>query len=224
MRALFVAGAHTDVGKTHAACALLRAARARGLAVEALKPVVSGFDPGDWAGSDPGRLLTAAGVARTPEALKAISPWRFAAPLSPPMAARREGAELDLGEIAHFCLERLASSRADFVLVEGVGGVMSPIAEDGTGLDLMQALDLPAVLVGGSYLGAISHTLTAAETLRAHGQQVCAVVVSESADEDAPDFAETVESVAQFCPGTPVLAMPRGADDAWAGHVLELVT
>src|SRR5690606_7588554 len=180
-------------------------------------------DPDAWADSDPGRLLTAAGAALNDEALEAISPWRFSAPLSPPMAARREGAELDLGEIAHFCLERLAASSADLVLVEGVGGVMSPIAEDGTGLDLMQALDLPAVLVGGSCLGAISHTLTAAETLRAHGQQVCAVVVSESADADAPDFAETVESVAQFLPGTPVVAMGRRGDDRWARQVLGLI-
>jgi dethiobiotin synthetase len=223
MRALFVAGAHTDVGKTHAACALLRTARARGRTVEALKPVVSGFDPDDWAASDPGRLLAAAAVALTPEALEAISPWRFAAPLSPPMAARREGAELDLGEIAHFCLDRLAGSRADLVLVEGVGGVMSPISEDGTGLDLMQALDLPAVLVGGSYLGAISHVLTAAETLRAHALEIGAIVISESGGPDHPDFAETLAAVAQFAPGTPVVGAHRDGDDAWAEQVLDLL-
>ena len=60
-RQIFVSGAHTDVGKTHVACALIRAARAEGLTVEALKPVVSGFSPADWADSDPGRLLAALG-------------------------------------------------------------------------------------------------------------------------------------------------------------------
>lgn len=83
MTALFVAGAHTDIGKTHVACALLRAARARGLSVEALKPVVSGFDFADWAGSDPGRLIDAVGRDRSAAALDAMSPWIFTAPLAP---------------------------------------------------------------------------------------------------------------------------------------------
>ena len=68
--ALFIAGAHTDIGKTHVACALLHAAIARGLTVDAFKPVVSGFDPDEPAGSDPARLLAALGKAATPEAVR----------------------------------------------------------------------------------------------------------------------------------------------------------
>lgn len=213
--ALFVAGAHTDVGKTYAACAILRAARARGLAVEALKPVVSGFDPGDWAESDPGRLLAALGRPLTPATLDAISPLRFTAALSPPMAARLEGVNLRLAQLTEFCGSGLAASTAGLTLVEGVGGVMSPISEDATGLDLMKALALPTVLVGGSYLGAISHTLTAIETLRAHGQSIRAVVVSQSGEPDAPDFAQTVDSVAAFAGEVQIIAAPRG-DQTWA--------
>lgn len=215
MRALFVAGAHTDAGKTYAACAILRAARARGMAVEALKPVVSGFDPAAWADSDPGRLLAALGRPLTAEALEAISPLRFAAALAPPMAARLEGRRLRLAELVDICRAGLALSRADLTLVEGVGGVMSPISEDATGLDLMTTLGLPAVLVGGGYLGAISHTLTALETLRARNLPVLALVVSQGADPDAPDFIQTVESVAAFAGDVPVLAAARG-DEAWA--------
>lgn len=215
MRALFVAGAHTDVGKTYAACAILRAARARGMAVEALKPVVSGFDPAAWTDSDPGRLLAALGRPLTPEALEAISPLRFGAALAPPMAARLEGRRLRLAELVDICRAGLAPSGADLTLVEGVGGVMSPISEDATGLDLMTALGLPAVLVGGGYLGAISHTLTALETLRARNLPVLAVVVSQDADPGVPDFIQTVESVAAFAGDVPVLAAARG-DEAWA--------
>lgn len=215
MRALFVAGAHTDVGKTYAACAILRAARARGMAVEALKPVVSGFDPAAWADSDPGRLLAALGRPLTAEALEAISPLRFVAALAPPMAARLEGRRLRLAELVDICRAALALSGADLTLVEGVGGVMSPISEDATGLDLMAALGLPAVLVGGGYLGAISHTLTALETLRARNLPVLALVISQGADPEAPDFIQTVESVAAFAGDVPVLAAARG-DEAWA--------
>ena len=219
MRALFVSGAHTDVGKTWAACALLRAARAKGLSVAALKPAVSGIDPGDWSDSDPGRLLDAMGRELTDVALDEIAPLRFAAALSPPMAARLEGVDLRISRLVAFCRAGLAASDADLMLVEGAGGVMSPMAEDGTCLDLMMALGLPAVLVGGSYLGAISHTLTALETLRARGVAVDAVIVSQSADPDAPDFIQTVESVARFAGEVRVVAAARG-ESAWASGLV----
>lgn len=214
MRALFVAGAHTDVGKTYVACALLRAARAKGLTVDAVKPVVSGLLPESWADSDPGRLLAALGRDLDFKNLDTISPLRFLAALSPPMAARLEGRDLRLADLTAICRRALEASRADFMLVEGAGGVMSPLAEDGTGLDLQKALALPTILVGGSYLGGISHTLTAIETLRAHGQAIEAVVVSESADPQAPDFVQTVESVARFAGDVLVLAAPRD-DQTW---------
>ena len=220
MRALFVAGSHTDVGKTYAACALIRAARARGLAVDALKPVVSGFDPDDWTQSDPGRLLAALDRPLTPQALDAISPLRFRAALSPPMAARLEGVRLGLVQMTEFCRAGLAASSADLMLVEGVGGVMSPIAEDATGLDLMIALGLPTVLVGGSYLGAISHTLTAIETLRSRNLPILAVVVSESGEAEAPDFRETVASVAAFAGDLAVVGAERGEAQSWPSLVL----
>jgi len=219
MRQLFVTGAHTDVGKTYVACAMLRAARAKGLSVAALKPAVSGIDPGDWADSDPGRLLAAMDRPLTLAELDAIAPLRFAAPLSPPMAARLEGVDLRIAALTSFCRAGLAASAADLMLVEGAGGVMSPMAEDGTGLDLMLALGLPSVVVGGSYLGSISHTLTAIETLRSRGLPIAAVVVSQSGEPDAPDFAQTVASVAAFAGEVKIIAAPRGADD-WASELV----
>ena len=219
MRQLFVTGAHTDVGKTYVACAMLRAARANGLSVAALKPAVSGIDPADWSDSDPGRLLAAMGRPLTLAELDAIAPLRFAAPLSPPMAARLEGVDLRIATLTDFCRAGLAASAADLMLVEGAGGVMSPMAEDGTGLDLMAALGLPSVVVGGSYLGAISHTLTAIETLRARGLPIAAVVVSQSGEPDAPDFAQTVDSVAAFAGDARIIAAARGASD-WADELV----
>ncbi|MBC7167336.1 dethiobiotin synthase [Phenylobacterium sp.] len=219
MRALFVAGAHTDVGKTYVGCALLTAARTRGLRVAAFKPVVSGVDAADWADSDPGRLLAAMGQPLTDETLQGVSPLRFAAPLSPPMAARREGADLRLGTLADLCRQALARAQADLMLVEGAGGVMSPLAEDGLNLDLMAALGLPVLLVGGSYLGSMSHNLTALEVVRARGLAVEALVVSQDADPSAPDFAETLADLRRFSSGTPVVGAARNAQ-AWAADLL----
>ncbi len=222
-RQLFVAGAHTDVGKTHVACALLQAARQAGLSAEALKPVVSGFEDGDpaaWARSDPGRLLAALDEVADPQALAEISPWRFKAPLAPPMAASLEGLALPLAPIVELCRRRIAASTAQMLVVEGVGGLMSPIADHATGLDLMCAIGLPTILVGGAYLGAISHTLTALEVLRAMDLSVIAVVISGSADPDSPDFAQTVSLVQEFSHRTLVISAPRDATALWPQQLL----
>lgn len=213
MRALFVAGAHTDVGKTYAGCGLLQAARAQGLTVAAYKPVVSGIDLADWADSDPGRLLAAMGLPLSGPNLEAVAPLRFTAALSPPMAARREGRHLTLSEIEAGCRAFLSESRADLALVEGAGGVMSPLAEDGLNLDLMRALQLPVLLVGGSYLGAMSHNLTALSVVRGAGLDSVALLVSQDASPDAPDFEETVADLRRFSEGVPVIAIPRHSTD-----------
>jgi dethiobiotin synthetase len=222
MTRLFVAGAHTEIGKTHVACALIRTARAAGLSVDAFKPVVSGIDPATLADSDPGRLLAALGRPLTTESLDAISPWRFAAPLAPPMAAALEFRPLPLAPLAEACRAWLAASTADLALIEGVGGLMSPIADHATCLDLLAGIDAPVLLVGGAYLGAISHTLTALEVLRSRGRPPLAVVVSEDGGPEAPDFAQSVALVAEHAGGTPVLAARR-RDEAWGGELLSLV-
>src|SRR5262249_21918620 len=100
--AAFVTATGTDVGKTFVTAGLIRHFRTAGRAVEAFKPVVSGFDPATPALSDPGMLLAALGRKVTPEELDRIAPFRFAAPLSPDMAARREGRTLDFDAIVEF--------------------------------------------------------------------------------------------------------------------------
>lgn len=220
-RALYVAGAHTDIGKTHVACALIRAARAHGVSCDVFKPVLSGFDPARWEESDAGRLLDALGRGRAD--LDAISPLRFAAPLAPPLAARREGVRLEMADILDRCRTWLAESPAQLKLLEGAGGLMSPIAEDGTALDLPERLALPSILVGGAYLGAVSHMLTALEVMRTRRLPVLALVVSQDADARAPDFAETVELVRKFVGMLPVVSVRRGDERPWAEALLSLV-
>jgi dethiobiotin synthetase len=218
---VFVAGAHTDVGKTHIACALIRAARAKGIACDAFKPVLSGFNPDRAAESDAARLLAALG--RPIDGIDAVSPLRFAAPLAPPMAARREGLRLEMTEILDRCRAWLAASGATLKVLEGAGGLMSPIAEDGTALDLPLALALPSILVGGGYLGAVSHTLTALEVMRGRGLPVLAVVASEDADPASPAFPETLEMLRAFAGDVPVITARR-ADEDWAGEILSHIS
>jgi len=222
MPALFVAGAGTDVGKTYVGAELIRTLVARGVAVEALKPVVSGFDPADWRLSDPGQLIAALGRPLDDETLHAMSPWRFAAALSPEMAARLEGRSLDSAQIIAFARQRIAAFAPRLVLVEGAGGIMSPVDEHTTGVDLMTGVGAPVLLVGGSYLGAISHTLTAIEVLRARNLTIKAVVVSESEGAGTP-FAETVAAIERLSGFTPVIAAPRGGAGDWRDRLADAV-
>ena len=201
MSVVFVAGAGTDVGKTHVTALLARWARAAGRPVTVLKPVASGVGPWDapaFQGSDTARLLAAAGRPLTRATVEACTPWRYAAALSPDMAAAREGRTLRLAELLAFQRAALGQAPADaLVLVEGVGGVMSPVTSDAICLDWIAATGAPVLLVTGSYLGAISHALTACLALERSGAPLLGVVVSESAD-DPPPLLETVDAVARF--------------------------
>jgi dethiobiotin synthetase len=207
--AIFVTGAGTDVGKTFLTAALIRHWRSAGHAVGAFKPVASGFDPATAQNSDPGVLLVA--LERPISDMDTISPWRFAAPLSPDMAAAREGRTLDFEAIVEF--SRRAAASADRVLIEGVGGIMVPLDERHTVLDWMSALRLPILLVAGSYLGTISHTLTALRVLAQRNLTVVAVAVSESATPGAP-LEETVATIARFADLIEVVGVPRLAGEA----------
>ena len=212
MSAIFVTGTGTDVGKTFLSAALIRHWRAAGHAVAAFKPVVSGFDPAAAAASDPGVLLAALG--RPVADIEALSPWRFAAPLSPDIAAAREGRTLDFDAIVAF--SRQAARSAGRVLIEGVGGVMVPLDDRHTVLDWMSALRLPVLLVAGSYLGTISHTLTALRVLAQRNLEIAAVAVSESVTPGAP-LDETVKTIARFADMIEVVGVPRLSGDA-RGH------
>ncbi|WP_454760398.1 dethiobiotin synthase [Caulobacter segnis] len=213
MKRVFVAGTGTDLGKTHIACALLRAARTKGLTVDAFKPVVSGFDPAQPETSDPARLAAAMG---RPEAWAQVSPRRFRAPLAPNLAARLEGETLAMADLVADCRTWLDTRNVDLALVEGAGGVMSPMTDDATNLDLMTALALPVLLVAGSYLGTASHLLTALEVVRARGLTVAAIVVSESLD--APDLTQTVDMLGAFERQAPIVVAPRDPD--WRASAL----
>jgi dethiobiotin synthetase len=134
-----------------------------------------------------------------------ISPWRFRAPISPDLAARREGRRIDVGEVVAFCKSAI-DQRREILLIEGIGGIMVPLDEQRTVLDIMMALRLPLILVAGSYLGTISHTLTALDALFRRDLSLLAIIVSETPGSPVP-LDETVAAIARFA--EPVIGLPR---------------
>jgi dethiobiotin synthetase len=214
MTAVFITATGTDIGKTFVTAGLIRHIRGAGGAVAAIKPIVSGFDPGAWQGSDPAILLAALGRPVALEEVERISPWRFKAPLSPHMAGKREGRAIVFQDVVEFCRRSMAGNRG-VLLIEGVGGIMVPFDDRRTVLDLMSVLRIPAILVAGSYVGTISHTLSALEVMARRNLDIAVVVVSES-EGSAASLEETIATVERFADAIDVVGIPRlapGVDD-----------
>jgi dethiobiotin synthetase len=207
MSAFFVTGSGTEIGKTFVTAALIHALHRRGRAVTALKPVASGFDPAHPEDSDPGALLAALGEPISLPALDRIAPWRFRAPLSPDMAAAREKRSIDFAKLVEYSRKAMAAAPGT-LLIEGIGGVMVPLDERHTVLDWIAALRIPAIVVSGSYLGAISHALTALDALRSRSLTVAALVVNET-PQSTVSLDETAATIARFADRAPVITLPR---------------
>jgi dethiobiotin synthetase len=203
--AIFITATGTDVGKTSVVAALVRHLRQLGHTVEAIKPIVTGYEPAQAAASDPGTLVAALGLPFSPESIERISPWRFRAAQSPDLAARLEGRSIDVDGVVAYCKAAIERRRG-VLLIEGVGGIMAPLDEQRTILDVMMALRLPLILVTGSYPGAVSHTLTAIDSLFRRDMNVLATIVSETSGSPVR-LDEVVATIARFT--GPVIGLPR---------------
>jgi dethiobiotin synthetase len=172
-RGLFVTATGTGVGKTVVAASILAALRARGERVAAFKPVVTGCDEPvdpDWPPDD--ALLAAAAGVRPED----VTGARFGPPVSPHLAAELAGERLDPALLRGAFDARAAE--ADTVIVEGVGGLLVPLARGYLVRDLAVDLELPLVVAASPGLGTINHTLLTLDAARAAGLRVAGVVLT----------------------------------------------
>jgi len=216
--AIFITATGNDVGQTFVTASLIRHLRQLGHQVDAVKPIVSGYDPAKAAASDPGILLSSLGFPLSPQEIDRISPWRFRAPVSPDLAAQREGRTIDVDSVVEYCQSAL-EQRREILLIEGVGGVMAPLDEHRTILDVMMALELPLILVTGSYPGSISHTLTALDSLYRRDLNVIATIISESPGSQIA-LDDVVAVISRFTDTVISLPRPRHAGGDPSGAAL----
>lgn len=200
----FITSTGTDCGKTYITTALIRQARAIGKTVEAFKPIISGFDEQDFAATDTGLVIEALGLEPTSAVLDKISPWRFAAPLAPSIAARREDRAIDFEKLTTHS-RNVKQTDSDLVLIEAIGGLMTPITDKHTVLDWIERANMPALLVVGSYLGSLSHSLTALEALNKRNIPLAALIVNETHE----PVDETAEELKRWAGTVPVLGTRR---------------
>ncbi len=197
-RGVLVTGTGTGVGKTAVAAALARILLRRGLSVGVMKPAATGVPPDD----DADLLRAAAGSDDPPDL---VSPLRFRDPLAPAVAADREGRSPD-PEAIRRAFAAIAGRRA-FTVVEGVGGLLVPVAWGFTVADMARDLGLPLLVVAPAGLGTLNHAALTVEAARSRGIPVLGVVlVRESAG--APGLAEETNPAAleRLC-GVRVLAV-----------------
>jgi dethiobiotin synthetase len=216
--ALFIAGTDTGIGKTHAACALIHALRARGLRACGMKPVASGcLETPDGRRNEDALALQAAGSAPLP--YEAINPVALREPLSPHLAARLEGTVVRMAPLRE-AFEDLEASH-DAVVVEGVGGWMVPLGPGLLASAIPQQWDLPVVLVVGLRLGCLNHALLSARAIRADGCRL-AGWIGNRIDPVMAAVQDNLETLRESLPAPCLGVLPFGVAPAQAAERLDL--
>lgn len=210
MSLVVVTGADTGVGKTWVTCALGSTLARAGRRVIAIKPVESGCDGRSWSEED-GVLLAAA----TGQTLPSAALRRMAAPVAPAMAAEGEEMVFDLDTLV-LEIESHAAG-ADIVLVEGAGGLLSPITWEWNVVDLARALGASALVVASDRLGSINHTLLTLGALELAGIQVLGIALTAPAEPDR-STGSNATAIARLSGFDKIVALPRQADPC-AGSV-----
>lgn len=170
---LFITGTDTSVGKTLVTAALALALQRLGRGVGVMKPVETGVLQSRVAQSDAARLRA---IVESEETLGAICPYQFELPVAPLAAAHVERRTIDPGVIRQ--VYRLLSSRYDYMVVEGVGGVHVPVTTKANVMDVIAQLKLPVVIVGRAGLGGINHALLTLEALHRRKIPIVALVLN----------------------------------------------
>lgn len=214
LRGLLVVGTDTGVGKTRVASGIARHMVAEGRKVGVLKPAATG----PTRGGDAELLIEAIGGGVP---MDRVAPITFDEPLAPPVAARRAGTPLLRTTVLRAVGEALSwwRERAEVVVVEGVGGLLCPLAEGMTVADLAIALDFPLVIVARRGLGTLNHTLLTAEAARLRGLRIAGVVLNDAeANSDPLASATNPGELARRLEGAAVLAeLGHGEDFGEAG-------
>lgn len=200
LQGVFVTGTDTGIGKTFVAAALARALTQRGMNVGVMKPVETGVE------YEPQDALNLRAAARSKDALDEVCPQQFAAPAAPTVAAANEGGSVEVTEI--FDAFHILRRRHDFMIVEGSGGIATPLCGQYTMASLAADLNLPTIIVVGPGLGAINHSVLTASYAGFSGLRLLGFVINRYPDK--PGLVETTNSAEiERLAGIPLLGIVR---------------
>jgi len=178
LKGVFITGTDTGIGKTIISATLLCALKSKGVDAIYMKPVQTGClkKPGGLIAPDLEFVLSVSEFLPTEKERKLMAPYRFRRSCSPHLAAALERRNISLSKIMKAFDE--LKSRHEFVIVEGAGGILTPLARQLSMLDLMKALSLPVIVVARPGLGTINHTLLTLRELRRAKLNVLGIVIN----------------------------------------------
>jgi dethiobiotin synthetase len=204
----FISGSDTGVGKTWVACQLIERWRKQGKNIRVRKPVESGCERDPAGNLLPADGLALARAAGNIDALDSVTPYRFEAALAPDRAAMLAHASLTIQDLAQAVRAGLTDD--DFVIVEGAGGICSPLTRDGLNADLARCLQLPLILVVEDRLGAINQALMAIRAADAESLRVAAVILNHRSEISEPHMDNLADLGARL--QIPVYRCPLAAE------------
>jgi dethiobiotin synthetase len=221
VRGLFITGTDTGVGKTVLAASIVAALRAAGEAVRPLKPVLSGLDePSDPVWPPDHELLARAGGV-DPDAVALI---RYGPPVSPHLAAELAGRPIDPG-VLRGQIQTLANGHGT-VIVEGVGGLLVPLAPGYDVRRLARELELRLIIAARAGLGTINHTLLTLEAARSAQLDVASIVLTPWPEHPSVVERSNRETIARLgdvpVATLPPVSQPTPEELAAAGATLPL--
>jgi dethiobiotin synthetase len=208
-RTIFVTGTDTGAGKTVLTALLVQFLRERGVKAAALKPICSG-------GRADARALRAAMDGAL--SLDEINPWHFRAPVAPLLAARREQKRVHLSEV--LARIRAMQKRFDVLLIEGAGGLLSPLGENFNSRDLIVALGATPIIAAQNKLGSVNHVLLTLAALPPGAAANARVVLMSPPNRDAA-AASNPKLLAGFFDAKRIFTLPWLGGKFSAGEVLK---
>jgi len=200
-KGFFITGTDTDAGKTVAAAAVLVSMRSAGIDAVPMKPVQTGAIVQEASGTmqspDLEFCLRMAELRPDPQELHDMVPFIYEPACSPHLAAAKTGGEISLDRIVEAFRHLLL--RHQSVIVEGAGGLMVPLTDNKTMIDLMRMLDLPVILVARPGLGTINHTLLSIRELERSGLRLHGIIFCDAKGSGWGEIEENnVETIARM--------------------------
>ena len=197
IKGFFITGTDTGVGKTVITACLLSLFRKYSLDAGVMKPIETGVRPGQKIPSDAELLIQTSGVA---DSLSEVSPVRLKTPASPYQASLVENRSIDVKTILQ--QYRILATKHEYMLVEGVGGILTPITAKYKVIDLARDLGLPVIVVSRFTLGALNHTLLTVNTAQEAGLEIRGIIFNQitpakktAVEKSQPDLIRKLSTV-----------------------------